>query len=85
MRAQQRALNTDVTFPSDVALKVLRLQYIEEPTSSWEDGLRLFQETGVPIALDETLDAAMQAPQARHALTCLSALPARSRQLLGFC
>lgn len=58
-------------------LRALHLQYIEEPTSSWEDSLRFYQETGVPIALDETLDAAMQAPQVPYAHTCLSALPAR--------
>ena len=49
------------------SLKALRLQYIEEPTSSWEDSLRFYQETGVPVALDETLDAAMQASQVWHA------------------
>ena len=64
-----------------MTLRVLHLQYIEEPASSWEDSLRFFQETGIPVALDETLDAAMQAPQVRHAPTCLSALPARWRNL----
>ena len=56
-----------------MSLKVLHLQYIEEPTSCWEDNIRFYQETGVPIALDETLDAAMQAPQVWHAYTCLPA------------
>ena len=63
--------------PLCASLKALHLQYIEEPTSSWEDSLRFYQETGVPIALDETLDAAMQAPQVQHAHTSLSALPLR--------
>ena len=66
-----------------MSLKVLHLQYIEEPTSCWEDSLQFFQETGVPIALDETLDAAMQAPQVWHAHQCLSTLPASC--YLGFC
>lgn len=39
------------------------MQYIEEPTSCWEDSLVFYQETGVPIALDETLDHAMRRRQ----------------------
>ena len=39
------------------------MQYIEEPTSCWEDSLVFYQETGVPIALDETLDHAMRKRQ----------------------
>ena len=48
------------------SLKALHMQYIEEPTSSWEDSLQFYQETGVPIALDESLDTGMQAPQVWH-------------------
>ena len=35
-------------------------QYIEEPAGCWEDSLTFYQETGVPVALDESLDVAMR-------------------------
>ena len=35
------------------------MQYIEEPVASWEDSLTFYQETGVPIALDESLEHAL--------------------------
>ncbi len=48
------------------------VQYIEEPVNSLEDGLTFYQETGVPIALDESLDHAMR-QVSRHSRT----LPSR--------
>ena len=47
------------------------MQYIEEPGESLEDSLTFFQETGVPIALDESLDHAMRqvSPQSRTSLS----------------
>ncbi len=36
------------------------MQYVEEPVETLEDSLVFYQETGVPIALDESLDHAMR-------------------------
>lgn len=40
---------------------VCGLQYVEEPAASLADSLRFSAETGIPIALDETLDQACAA------------------------
>ena len=50
------------------------VQYIEEPVNSLEDGLTFYQETGVPIALDESLDHAMR-QVSRQSCTLLRASP----------